>query len=229
MQILYLIDLWSGSKMDYSQWIEKLILYFSSAKYAQELAEAKKYFFGDVGLNVADTDSYEKRMDLFFDWYIFSRPLAGINITPIKLALEIEEFPIENDSERAIYKNLALTSHSLFEVVKIKGNDVFLKDLFRGTKHQIKDSLINFVGQNGSLIDIHIIPEGKFHQVTKGICVHPPESQKFILQELKKLKKVSPQEWENFMLKLLRMYFKLDQYQHLQCSQVYSNESPVRF
>lgn len=215
--------------MDYSQWIEKLVLYFSSDKYASELATSKKYFFGDIGLNVADTDTYEKRMDLFFDWYVFSKPLSGIQITPIKLALEIEEFPIKNDEEKSIYKSLAQTRHGLFEVLKIKGEDVYLRDLFKGTKIQVKNSVINFIGNKSAIVDLHLIPEGKTFQVTKGICIHPQESNEYILKEIKKLKKSTDAEREDFMLKLMRMYFKLEQYRHLSCNQVYSNESPVRF
>ena len=78
--------------MKYWDAIEKLTVYFSGEKYQDEVITAKREFFGDVGIDDKESDRYEQWMNLFFDWYLFSRPLSGSDLPPAQFAMEIDTF-----------------------------------------------------------------------------------------------------------------------------------------
>ena len=83
--------------------------------------------------------------------------------------------------------------------------------------------------EKGDICDARLIPDEDHFFFTKGFCNHPLEANKFILKEVKSLKKAEPNEQQAFQLDLLRMFFKMEQYSHLKCDQIYTRDSKVRF
>ena len=81
MHRIFLINFRSDVKMNYSEAIEKLTICFASSRYEKDLIKAKRVFFKDVGINDRESESFERWMNLFFDWYLFSR----LYLEPVKL------------------------------------------------------------------------------------------------------------------------------------------------
>lgn len=215
--------------MNYGDGIEKLSVYFSSPQYKEEVLNAKREFFRDVGVDDKESDRYEQWMNIFFDWYLFTRPISGTNLPPAQFALEIDEFQQLHGDEKRIFMNLAKCEHSLLQFIKAKGDFVFFKDLFRKKKVKVVSSEVVLTLEKGHICDTRLIPDEDHFFFSKGFCVHPPEVNKFILKEVKSLKKVTPEEQQTFQLELVRMFFKMEQYSHLKFDQVYTRDSKVRF
>jgi hypothetical protein len=215
--------------MNYHDGIEKLSIYFSSPQYENEVLNAKKEFFGEVGIDDKESDRYEQWMNIFFDWYLFTRPISGTNLPPSQFALEIDEFQQLHGDEKRIFNNLARSEHSLIQFIKIKGDFVYFADLFRRKKIKVLNNEFSLTLEKGTICDARLIPEDKCFVFSKGFCAHPREVNKFILKEIKRLKKSSPKEQNDFQLELIRMFFKMEQYSHLKFEQVYTRDSKVRF
>lgn len=215
--------------MNYGDAIEKLSVYFSTPTYEKEVISAKREFFGDVGVDDKESDRYEQWMNIFFDWYLFTRPISGTNLPPAQYALEIDEFQQLHGDEKRIFKNLAKTEHSLLQFIKVKNDLVVFKDLFRKRKVKVFKNEFVLTLEKGHICDTRLIPDEENFFFTKGFCVHPPEVNKFILKEVKILKKSDEAAQNAFQLELLRMFFKMEQYSHLKFDQIYTRDSKVRF
>lgn len=215
--------------MNYSDAVEKLSVYFSTPSYEKEVLEAKSEFFSDVGVDDKESDRYEQWMNMFFDWYLFSRPLSGTSLPPAQYALEIDEFQQLHGDEKRIFHNLAKTEHSLLQFIKVKGEFVWFKDLFRRRKVKVVHNEFVITLEKGNICDARLVPDEDHFFFTNGFCCHPTETNRFILKEVKALKKAEPEQVESFQLELTRMFFKLEQYSHLRHDQIYTRDSKVRF
>ncbi len=215
--------------MNYGDAIEKLSVYFSSPTYESEVLQAKSHFFADVGVDDKESERYEQWMNIFFDWYLFTRPISGTTLPPAQYALEIDEFQQLHGDEKRVFSNLAKSEHSLLQFIKIKGDFVFFKDLFRKRKVKVVNNEFVLTLEKGDICDARLIPDEDHYFFTKGFCNHPLEANKFILKQVKALKKATEEEQSAFQLELLRMFFKMEQYSHLKCEQIYTRDSKVRF
>lgn len=215
--------------MNYSDGIEKLTIYFSSPQYEKEVLSAKQEFFSDVGVDDKESDRYERWMNTFFDWYLFTRPLSGTDLPPARFALEIDEFQQLHGDEKRIFINLSLCEHSLLQFIKIKNEYVYFNDLFRRKKVKVVNNEFVLTLEKGDICDARLIPDDDNYFFSKGFCNHPREVNRFILKEVKRLKKATLTEQQAFQVVLIRMFFKMEQYSHLRLDQIYTRDSKVRF
>jgi hypothetical protein len=214
--------------MSYESCIERLVQYFSSAKYQREVIRAREEFFGNIGVNDSESGDFERNLNLFFDWYLFTRTLDGTLLTPAKMALNLEGFKISPE-ERPYFDALAEASYGLFEYIKTKGEDHYGKDLITGEKLVVKSSKVNMLTPKGSIFSTHFVKDGHNNFFSTGMIFHPVEAKKFITQQIKKIKSAPPEEHWELVNQLTKMYFRLERYPHLNHEQIYSANSAVRF
>ena len=216
--------------MNFDAAVDQLAVYFTGKKYEQEVLEAKAEYFRDVGIDDKENERYEQWMNLFFDWYLFSRELNGLSLPPARFALEIDEFQRVMEQDPVVFRQLSVSSHSLFQFIKVKGDISYFKDLISGKKKKVKNNSFAETLPKGAVCDFRLVSDstGDLYS-TKGFCAHPMDASKFILQQVKENKKASERDKEALLLQLVRMFFKLEQYGHLESSQVYTHESKVRF
>jgi hypothetical protein len=212
----------------YEELIDRLTTYFTGDQYRDDVAIAKKEFFDEAGIMDEENHQFEMRMTQFLEWFLFTRRLKGAELTPAQYALQLEDFEMTAD-ERPLFENLATTRHSLYEFLKIRGDDIHIRDLFLDKKIVIHDSPIRIGFNRDEFFDGRLIPHGEEFHFARSFCFHPGEASKYILGEVKKLRKSSASEQEAFMLKLLKMRYKYEQYRHLKLDYVYTNEKKVRF
>ncbi len=215
-------------KIDFEPYIERLLVYFSSEKYHEDLIDGKEQFYGELGQYEEDTEGYEQRLNLFFDWYLFTRGLSGVQTPPAQYALELGDFEIR-DEERPFFESLAKTHHSLYEISKIRGESIYLKDLFTGQKRTINDARYCVGFNKDEVFDGRLIEHEEQFYFAKGFCFHPPQAKKFLIKEIKKVRKLESDHHESLMLRLIKMRFKVEQYKHLKIDDVYNNENKVKF
>lgn len=213
--------------MTYDRCIEKLTEYFSGSKYKAEVVKAKEGFFNDIGLNETDTGDFERNLNLFFDWYLFTRPLKGTLLTPAKLALNLDGFTMTPE-ERPFFEGMADARFSLFEYIKTKGKDHYIKDLLENKKITIKDSSVVLAINKGSIFSAHVVVDGKNNYISTGVVCHPLEVRKFIIDRIKQTSSSYEERWQ-LIVQLIKMYFKLDRYPHVKHTQIYSDSTNMRF
>jgi len=214
--------------MNYEACIDKLTVYFSSSKYQKEVVKAKEQFFGDIGINERDTGDFERNLNLFFDWYLFTRPLQGTLLTPAKMALNLDGFEITPE-ERPFFEALSMARYGLFEYQKSRGNDHYAKNVMTGEKIVVKNSKVNMLTPRGSIFSTHFIKDNNTNYFTNGMICHPLETKKFILQQAKQSQSTGYDEQSQMIIHLIKMYFKLERYPHVDHQQIYSLNSAVRF
>lgn len=213
----------------FDELIDRLTLFFTGDRFREDTNAAKKEFFEEAGIMDEENQVFEMRMTQFLEWYLFSRPLAGVGLTPAQYALQLEDFEMTSE-ERPRFESLAVVRHSLFEFLKIRGDDIHIRDLLLDKKIVIHNSPIRIGFNRDEIFDGRLIPDGENYHFSRSFCFHPAEASKYIMSEVKKLRKSDDTlAQETFMLKLMKMRYKYEQYRHLKLDYVYTNEKKVRF
>lgn len=214
----------------YEEFIDRLIVFFTGDRFRDDVAKAKKEFFDEAGVMDEENEAFEMRMTQFLEWYLFSRTLSGIGLTPAQYSLQLEDFQMTSN-ERPAFENLAGARHGLFEFLKIRGEDIHIRDLFLDKKIVIHGSPIRIGFNRDEIFDARLIPDGEEFHFSRSFAFHPGDASKYILNEIKKIKKAGDLETdrEALMLKLLKMRYKYEQYRHLKLDYVYTNEKKTKF
>lgn len=217
--------------MNYEPYIEKLMQHYTSPKYIKEVSLAKEDFFDWAGTFDESSLDFELKMSQFTDWYLFVRLLKDSGRPPVEFALEDPDFkPFEVD--RPMYLNLRNSRRSLFEFLKVKKDDVYIKDLFTGFKYVIRRSRVNQGFVPEEIFEARLFPyEGGF-VFSNSFCFHPASVTKFILKEVKTVNQLPDEDQaaarEDLMSRLFRMKYRHEQYSHIPINEIYSNESRLR-
>jgi hypothetical protein len=212
----------------YDDILESLTIHYTGSVYEDEVAAAKTEFFDEAGVVDEESVHFEMRMTQFLEWYLFTRKLSVHGMTPAQFCLQDKMYKIP-ESEKNLYESLAHSHHSLFEFLKIRGDDVYIKDLFSGEKTVIRNSKIQIGFSREEFFDARLIPADDNVVFGKAFCFHPEDARKYILSEVDKVKNGDHELHDALMLRLIKMRYKYEQYRHLKLSDVYSNERKVRF
>lgn len=217
--------------MNYEILVDKLMQHFTSQAYASEVNQAKKEFFDRAGAFDEQSHDFEMKMAQFSDWYIFRRPLGNPGLAPIEYALKGSDYSI-SEEVRPFYENLKNSIHSVFEFIKVKGEDVYIKDLVTSQKYTLKKSTVTVGFNKEELFEARLIPHEDNFIFGKSFCFHPPSANRFILKEVKRVKKLPAEqreeEKEKLITRLFKMRYKHEQYKHVDLKDIYSNDSKLR-
>ncbi len=214
-------------KPDYEKILETLIQRFTGSDYQREALEAKKEFFERAGIVDEESVSFETRMSQFLDWYMFSRELSDVHLAPVNYYLEKFTSEIPQDS-LPLFQNLTASHHSLFEFVKLRDDDITIRDLFSKKKYLLEDSAITEGFNPDEVFEARLIPYEQNWIFSRGFCFHPLEASKFILKEIKQVRHLDQSHKEDLMLKLLKMRYKFEQYKHIRLEFIYSNDGKLK-
>lgn len=206
--------------------IERILNHFVSEKFADELAMAKKEFFENAGTLDENSEHFESRMAQFYDWYFFTRELKGYGQTPLDACVMERELRFTDDELKTL-EVLKKHRHGIFEFIKIKNGDVYIKDLLANKKLVVKESPYVFGFDPDELFEVRLIPNGDSFLFAKGFCFHPESAKKFILSEVKRHRKDPDLNPDDLMLRLIKMRYKFEQYKHVRPEMIYSNEGKL--
>lgn len=210
----------------YFELIDKILAHYAGDQFKEEVRQAKSEFFDNAGILEEHSEQFELRMSQFFDWYFFTRELKGFAQTPLDAVYMARELRFSPE-EIVLIDRLKQHRHSIFEFIKIKGNDLYIKDLLANKKIIVKESPWTFGFDSNELFEARIIPDGENWIFTKGFCFHPEEAKKYILSEIKIHRKDPDLDPELMMLKLVKMRYKFERYRHVKIDMIYTNEFRV--
>ncbi len=214
--------------MIYEELQERLILHFTGASFDAEVSAAKSEFFDEAGVIDEENIHFEMRMTQFLEWYLLTRTLRDFRETPAQHALSDQTFKMA-EHERQLFLNIANSRHSLFEFLKLRGDDVYVQDLFTGEKTVIHDSPVRIGFSREEFFSGRLIPIEDGYTFGKAFCFHPEDARKYILNEVDKVKNADHELHDALILRLTKMRYKYEQYRHLKLTDVYTNERRVRF
>lgn len=210
----------------YKSLIEKILNHFVGPTLQDELLMAKREFFGNSGTLDEHSEHFESRMAQFYDWYFFTRELVGFGQTPLNACLMVRELRF-TDEELTQIEVLKQVRHSIFEFIKIKNGDVYIKDMLANKKLVVKESSYIYGFDSDELFEARLIPTGDSFEFCRGFCFHPESAKKFILSEIKKHRKDPDLDPDVMMLRLTKMRYKYEQYKHVSPEMIYSNEGKL--
>jgi hypothetical protein len=219
--------------MNYDGLIGKMMQQFSTGDFLTEVNAAKKQFFESAGVFDEYSTDFEQKMSQFVDWFLFSRPFASQGSPPIKAARNGGLRLNLNPDEVNLLENLDQSRHSLFEFLKTKNSDVYLRDLFANEKLVLKNSAVTIGFEKDQIFEARLIPFQGNHVFTLSFCFHPPKATKYILKEIKRVRKIKNEEErqrekETLIMKLFKMRYKFEQYRHVDIKEIYTNEPRLR-
>jgi len=205
--------------MDLNEYFEKVLTFSSQEEFSSEIIQAKIEYFNRMG-KVNETDpSYEMRMNQFLEWYVFRRPLNSYGNPPVRLYYERFAKNM-SDQEAEVYRGFLNSIHSLFQVKKVEKDGLFVKDLFTDRRYSVECDVPGGFPRN-LLFEGRIIPVGDRFWFSNAFCFHPEEAQKFILTELKKLRKEELEDITPFLQRLSVLKLKYDRYKKADAKQFY--------
>ena len=161
--------------------------YVGQPKFGEELAAARKEYFGQIGTPMPGEGFEELRFMSLTEWFIFDRRLKSSGLTPA------EEYWRENASRllaesRAVFDGLARAVRSVFLVKKRTPAATYLLDLYAGTKYKQVHRVPFPLGKR-DMAELRLIPLGQEWYATDAYCHHPWAAHKPIAKMLKLAKK----------------------------------------
>jgi hypothetical protein len=219
--------------MTVSESIDALLEHFSGETYSQEVTIARKDFNELTGGPFDQSaDDFEMKMSQFADWYLFERPHSQIGAVPVR-----SEQATALAKEKGFGAQLQIlqdSRSSLFEFLKVKGEDVFIKDLVANEKIVVPGSQMTLGFQRDEYFQARLFKEEEVFRFGPAFCFHPAPANRFLTKEIKRIRKIKnleekQSEKSSLLLKVFRMKYKLNQYKHVDVKDIYSADPKLRF
>lgn len=211
---------------EYQEVMGKILQHFAGEAFKEEVRFAKSEFFDNSGILDEHSENFELRMSQFFDWYLFTRELRGYSQTPLESAFSERELRFSPQAVSLVDK-LKEHRHSIFEFIKVKNGDIYIKDLLKNEKLIIYKSPWSMGFDSDELFEARLIPYKDTWVFTRGFCFHPVDAKKYILSEIKKHRKNPDLDPNEMMLRLNKMRYKFERYRHVKVDMIYSSDNKV--
>ncbi len=201
--------------------IDKILSIYTTGEYYEEVKRAKQEFFERAGKVAEGSDKFEGQMNAFLDWFLYDRPLDKSEICPVKMFV-FERLNEVDEKDRPIFEELTKSIHSLFELLKVKNNDVYVKDLFAREKYIVEDSEINAGFTKGDIFEGRLIKIRDKMVFGSSFVFHPTDCRTYINKEIKKVRALDQRQHIKLMHKLAMMRIKSEQYSHIDVKHIYT-------
>lgn len=203
---------------------QKVLEEYTQGKYFGEVQRAREEFFSKTGQINEDDKSFESRMTLFLDWYIFDRKLEREPLTPIKTYYRTNKNKFSKEDLK-VYRGMANHIHSIFTINNSKGGFVQVEDIATKKIYAVNPGTMKLSISVGDMFEGRIIPVEKEWWFANGFCFHPQEAKKFILREIQKAKLGEQKDYKELIFNLSAMRLKLERYHHIEPEKIYLRNS----
>jgi len=168
--------------------LEQLYEFAAKSIPDKQILAAKKTYQMETGTLYEDDKSYNSRMALFLEWYLFnnSTPKSSKTVLEILLENNSEEF---NTDQLKIYKNISKSTQSLFLIQKVHEDGVKAINLFTDEIYLVQEKDSRLIFKENDIFQGRIIYFKKYFYFTGNFCFHPKKSHKYIKYEIKLIAK----------------------------------------
>ena len=204
-------------------YLGRIVEVYSSGDFYEEAKRAKAEFFRVAGEVAQGSDQFETKMNNFLDWYLFERPLSNQEITPVKAFLL--DFSAELSlGEKKVFEDLTESRNSVFELLRIKDQDLYVRDLFDKEKYVVEDYDLAGGFTKGDIFQGRLLRFQDRYVFNDAFVFHPKEAKKFIQKQIKKVRYLKEVHRLKLMHSLSAMKIKSEQYGHIDIKHIYSDE-----
>ena len=186
----------------------------------QEKAElAFNLYTRKVGTIFPEDDSYDARISLFLEWFIFDFMLTEDGATILDVYKD--EMARGSDQELLIISALKNNVRDIFLVKGSKNGVAKVKALYKDKIYTLSCGHLGDLFVKGGLFEARVVElDGKLLP-TQGICHHPAETLRFIKSEIKRIEGSNGSVPDSLFCKLTRSSIKLERSRYIDASQIY--------
>jgi len=167
--------------------IDQIVVELAGGAFEEEAKRARQEYFKQIQDLREDDPSYERLTFCFLNWYVFDRPMESGKGTPLQIFVCRPDLTPE---ERARFIGMAGNIHSLFEVKKLGGGRLSLRDLFTGELVPVVERRHVTGLQKGDVLEARLLPlDNKLVFSPGAVLQHPRAAKKIILQAVKRSRK----------------------------------------
>ena len=168
--------------------LEQLFEFTAKSIPDKQILAAKKTYQMETGTLYEDDKSYNSRMALFLEWYLFNNcaPKSSKTVLEVLLENNSEEF---NTDQLKIYKNISKSTQSLFLIQKVHEDGVKAINLFTDEIYLVQEKDSRLIFKENDIFQGRIIYFQKYFHFTGNFCFHPKKSHKYIKYEIKLIAK----------------------------------------
>ena len=177
--------------------LEQLFEFAAKSISDQQILAAKKTYQMETGLLYEDDKSYNLRMALFLEWYLFNNCAPKSSKTVLEVLLENNSEECNTDKLK-IYKSISKSIQSLFLIQKVHEDRVKAINLFNDEIYLVQEKDSRLIFKENDIFQGRIIYFQKYFHFTGNFCFHPKKSHKYIRAEIKLIAKSLNQHKKEF-------------------------------
>jgi hypothetical protein len=167
--------------------IDQIVVAMAGGVFEEEVKRARSEYFKQIQDLREDDPSYERLTFCFLNWYVFDRPMDSGEGTPLQIFVRRTQLAPE---ERARLIGMAGNIHSLFEVKKLGGGRLSLRDLFTGESIPVVERRHVAGLQRSDILEARLIPLDNRLVFSPGaFLLHPRAAKKIIQHAVKRSRK----------------------------------------
>ena len=168
--------------------LEQLFEFAAKSISDQQILAAKKTYQMETGILYEDDKSYNSRMALFLEWYLFNNCAPKSSKTVLEVLLENNSEECNTDKLK-IYKSISKSIQSLFLIQKVHKDRVKAINLFNDEIYLVQEKDSRLIFKENDIFQGRIIYFQKYFHFTGNFCFHPKKSHKYIRYEIKLIAK----------------------------------------
>jgi len=168
--------------------LDNLMKIATSDLFSENILEARNVYKNIAGNVYEDDKSYESKMALFLDWYVFSHIDLKTNKTILEKIIDRDKKILPTNILKA-FEGFTKNIHGIFVAKKIKEHTALVINLFDNKKYEVVEPIEKFYFSKNGLFEGRLLKLDNVYYFTGNYCFHPKESQKYIHQEVEKVYK----------------------------------------
>ena len=166
--------------------LDKLIKIATSDLFSESILEARNEHKANTGNVFEDDKTYESKMGLFLDWYIFSRIDLKNKKTILEVIIDRDKKTLPTNLLKA-FEGFTKNIHGIFMAKKIKEHTALAINLFDNKRYKVVEPVEKFYFSKNELFEGRILKFDNNYYFTGNYCFHPKESHKYIKQEVENI------------------------------------------
>lgn len=168
--------------------LEELFEFAAKLIPSEKILEAKKSYQKETGEIYEDDKSYNSRMALFLEWYLFDTYIEDESKTVLENLLDQNSEEWGNDQLKT-YKSITESIQALYLVKKVKDDNVKVLNLFTDEIYLVNEKDSRLIFRKNDIFQGRIIYFQQQFQFTGNFCFHPEKTHRYIKPEIKIISK----------------------------------------
>ncbi len=207
----------------YQHQLDRLLAWASGPERQDEILQAKAAFFDRIGEAHEEDRSFEARLAIFVEYYLFDRPLDGGDATSAQAFLDQHRDELSPE-DLETFDSFTRTVHGVFEVRKL-GTKLGLKvrELITNQEYDVLErrGLVGF--SKGDILEARLLEIDGNYVFSGHFIYHPAEARKAILREVKRRRRDSPEASPTELAHdLAKLALKLERYKSVPVENIYT-------